>query len=51
MIHLSEINKVAKDNRLKDLQIEKDYVLSWLLHGIQRMVFYQTILYLREELY
>lgn len=34
MIHVKEINTVAAKNRLKDTQIEKDYILSWLLYGI-----------------
>ncbi len=34
MIRPKEINAVAKENKLKDSQIEKDYVLSWLLLGI-----------------
>lgn len=36
VIHSKEINKVATVNRLKDTQIEKDYVLSWLLFGISK---------------
>jgi predicted nucleotidyltransferase component of viral defense system len=36
MIHPKEINAVAKKYKLKDTQIEKDYVLSWLLLGISR---------------
>jgi predicted nucleotidyltransferase component of viral defense system len=36
MIHPKEINAVAKENKLKDTQIEKDYVLSWLLLGISQ---------------
>ena len=36
MIHPKEINKVAAKNKLKDFQIEKDYVLSWILYGISR---------------
>jgi len=34
MIHPREINKAAAKNKLKDSQIEKDYVLSWILYGI-----------------
>ena len=34
MIHPKEINKVAAQHKLKDAQIEKDYVLSWILYGI-----------------
>jgi len=36
MIHPKEINAVAKEYKLKDTQIEKDYVLSWLLLGISK---------------
>ncbi|HTR30289.1 MAG TPA: nucleotidyl transferase AbiEii/AbiGii toxin family protein [Puia sp.] len=36
MILPKEINAVAKEYRLKDTQIEKDYVLSWLLYGISK---------------
>jgi predicted nucleotidyltransferase component of viral defense system len=34
MIHVKEINAVAAKNKLKDTQIEKDYILSWILYGI-----------------
>jgi len=34
MIEQKEINKVATKNRVSDRQIEKDYVLSWLLFAI-----------------
>lgn len=36
MIHPKEINAEAGKYRLKDSQIEKDYILSWLLYGISR---------------
>jgi predicted nucleotidyltransferase component of viral defense system len=36
MIHPREINKIAARFRLKDAQIEKDYILSWILYGISR---------------
>jgi hypothetical protein len=36
MIRAKEISAVAKENKLKDSQIEKDYVLSWLLLGISK---------------
>ncbi|MBY0482084.1 MAG: nucleotidyl transferase AbiEii/AbiGii toxin family protein [Chitinophagaceae bacterium] len=36
MIHAKEVNTVATQNKLKDSQIEKDYVLSWLLLGISK---------------
>jgi predicted nucleotidyltransferase component of viral defense system len=34
MIEQKEINKIATQNRVSDRQIEKDYVLSWLLFAI-----------------
>jgi uncharacterized protein len=36
MIRPKEINAVAGKHRLKDSQIEKDYILSWLLYGISK---------------
>ena len=36
MIHPKEINAIAAKYRLKDSQIEKDYVLSWILSGISK---------------
>lgn len=34
MIHPKEINKHASQYKVSDRQIEKDYVLTWVLHGI-----------------
>ena len=36
MIEQKEINKIATKNRVSDRQIEKDYVLSWLLFAISK---------------
>jgi len=36
MIEQKEINKIATQNRVNDRQIEKDYVLSWLLFAISK---------------
>jgi len=36
MIQSKEINKVATANRVNDRQIEKDYVLSWVLFAISK---------------
>ena len=36
MIEQKEINKIAAKNRVNDRQIEKDYVLSWLLFAISK---------------
>lgn len=36
MIEAKEINKVAAKNRVSDRQIEKDYVLSWVLFAISK---------------
>ena len=34
MITKGEINKIARQHRIGDAQIEKDYVITWLLWGI-----------------
>lgn len=36
MIESKEINKVAAKNKVNDRQIEKDYVLSWVLFAISK---------------
>ena len=36
MIEQKEINKIATKSRVSDRQIEKDYVLSWLLFAISK---------------
>lgn len=36
MIEPKEINKVATENKVNDRQIEKDYVLSWILYAISK---------------
>ena len=36
MIEQKEINKIATKSRVNDRQIEKDYVLSWLLFAISK---------------
>src|SRR5690606_19777037 len=36
MIEPKEINKVAATNRVSDRQIEKDYVLSWVLFALSK---------------
>lgn len=36
MIEPKEINKVATENKVNDRQIEKDYVLSWVLFAISK---------------
>ena len=36
MIEPKEINKAAAANRVSDRQIEKDYVLSWVLFAISK---------------
>ena len=36
MIEQKEINKVATKNRVSDRQIEKDYILSWLLFAVSK---------------
>ncbi|SDZ74587.1 Nucleotidyl transferase AbiEii toxin, Type IV TA system [Arachidicoccus rhizosphaerae] len=44
MIHAKEINAVAAKNKLKDTQIEKDYILSWVLYGIAGNELLSTVL-------
>lgn len=36
MITQREINKIANSNGLRDTQIEKDYILGWILYGIAK---------------
>ncbi|MDR2584728.1 MAG: nucleotidyl transferase AbiEii/AbiGii toxin family protein [Prevotellaceae bacterium] len=36
MIEQKEINRIASQNRVSDRQIEKDYVISWLLFAISK---------------
>jgi len=36
MIEQKEINKIATKNRVSDRQIEKDYILSWLLFALSK---------------
>lgn len=36
MIGTKEINKVARTNRVSDRQIEKDYILSWVLYALSK---------------
>ena len=44
MIEQKEINKVATKNRVNDQQIEKDYVLSWVLFAISKSKILQNSL-------
>ena len=36
MIEPKELNKVATENKVSDRQIEKDYILSWVLYSISK---------------
>jgi predicted nucleotidyltransferase component of viral defense system len=46
MIEQKEINKIATQNRVSDRQIEKDYVLSWLLFAISKNeILYNTLVF------
>ncbi len=36
MIRSSEIQKIANKDRVRDKQIEKDYIISWILFGISQ---------------
>ena len=38
MIQPGEINKIAARLGLRDAQIEKDYVIGWILNGISKKV-------------
>jgi uncharacterized protein len=44
MIESKEINKLASQNKVSDRQIEKDYVLSWLLFAISKNLSLKKIL-------
>ena len=50
MIKPGEIQKKAREVAVRDQQIEKDYILSWILHGIARQKIYQNRLCLINEL-
>ncbi len=34
MITVKEINRLSAENKVSDRQIEKDYILTWVLNGI-----------------
>lgn len=36
MIKPAEIQRYAQKTGVRDLQIEKDYILSWILYGISK---------------
>ena len=36
MIKQSEIQKIANKEKVRDRQIEKDYIISWILFGISQ---------------
>ena len=36
MIKPGEIQKIARTTGVRDQQIEKDYILSWILQGIAK---------------
>ena len=44
MINLGEIQRIARQAGVRDLQIEKDYILSWILYGISNHNFLSKIL-------
>lgn len=39
MIPQAELQKIANKKKVRDKQIEKDYILSWILHGISEESF------------
>jgi len=46
MIEQKEINKIATKNRVSDRQIEKDYVISWLLFAISKnQILYNALVF------
>lgn len=44
MIKSSELNKIANKEGVRQQQIEKDYIISWLLWGISKNEFLQRVL-------
>lgn len=36
MIRPAEIQPYARKSGVRDIQIEKDYILTWLLYGISK---------------
>jgi predicted nucleotidyltransferase component of viral defense system len=44
MIERKEINKIAAQNRMSDRQIEKDYVISWVLFAVSKNDFLRKAL-------
>ena len=44
MIYPKEINAAAGKYKLKDTQVEKDYILSWILYGISTNVLLSKVL-------
>ena len=46
MIKQSEIQKIANRNKLRDKQIEKDYIISWILYFIsQNKILYNNLIF------
>ena len=39
MIPQAELQKIANKKKVRDKQIEKDYILSWILHGMSQKSF------------
>ena len=44
MIQQKEISRMAARYRVRDTQIEKDYILTWLLFGIAKQPFLREAL-------
>lgn len=42
MIPQAELQKIANKKKVRDKQIEKDYILSWILHGISKAAFLKS---------
>lgn len=44
MIHPKELNQAAGENRVSDAQMEKDYILTWMLYGLSKSELLSRIL-------
>ncbi len=44
MIKPGEIQQKARENGVRDQQIEKDYVISWILRGISQHEYLSKII-------
>ncbi len=50
MIRPCEIQKLANKNKIRDKQIEKDYIISWVLLGIsQNKLLLENLIFKGEQ--